>query len=207
MKEELITITEMTKILIKKYSLPINPDIGTDFSTFRQKVSRALKETGIWEQGVDEIIGKKKIRKFTMIHLLELESSKQMYDYLRDKSENNEYQNSKRYKEISNTIEKRRKQFLDTQSKSGPFIPLTNLNQNVDPVVPKINQEELTIFADHIMIKALFELFFTPIDEKLLYSDIFRYKYLSEESNLGVEDLEAEDRLAHPEGNYYHKKK
>ena len=216
MKNELITVTEMTEILIKKYSLPINPDIGTDFSTFRQKVSRALKETGIWEQGEEKLIGKEKIRKFKMIYLLQLESSKQMYDYLRDKSENKKYQNDKRYKEVVDIAEKRRKDFIKKQKTSRPFIPLSvlptvskeefTISNDNDSVTPTINQEELITHADHIMIKAIFELFFTPIDERMLFGDMFRYKYLSDESNLGVEDLEAEERLANPEGNYYKKK-
>ena len=50
MQTEFISITEITEKLIVKYDLPYAND--NDKSSYRQKVVRALKETGIWDRGV-----------------------------------------------------------------------------------------------------------------------------------------------------------
>ena len=57
-----------------------------------------------------------------------------------------------------------------------------------------------------MMISALFELYFTPIDDGILMNDLERVFIFKDELNLQLEDLDAEKRLNNPEGVYYHKK-
>ena len=134
---------------------------------------------------------------FTQKQMLELESSELMYDYLRERS-TNEFHDTKRYKEINAEIEERRGKAIDFLS--------NRTQEDVDTNAPVLDKEEFKTIIDRMMLKALFNLFFTPVDEALLYHDVYRKKFIIEDLELDVEDIEVENRLANPEGNYYKRK-
>ncbi len=198
MQTEFMTITEITEKLIVKYDLPYAND--NDKSSYRQKVSRTLKDTGIWDRGIDKSVGDgdKTVKVFTTAQLLELETSKEMYEYLRTRSQN-AYKDRLPYKELNKTIEKRRRKALNSY-----FTPPRVSNNSGAPV---LNEEEYKQFVDRMMLRAIFEVFYTPIDEELLRADIYTYKFLTDETELDIEDIEIEHRLSHPEGSYYSRKK
>lgn len=196
MQTEFISITEITEKLIVKYDLPYAND--NDKSSYRQKVVRALKETGIWDRGVDNKVGDKTVKMFTTAHMLELETSRQMYEYLRSRSQN-AYKDRVSYDELNKSISNRRRKAINEY-----FSPN---NIPIDPCVPVLNEEEYNQFVDRMMLRAIFEVFYTPIDEELLKKDIYTYKFLTEETELEIEDIEIEHRLNHPEGSYYSRKR
>ena len=69
-----------------------------------------------------------------------------------------------------------------------------------------VSDHELRDEAMYIMLKALFELFFTPIDEEKLRTDMQHDHYLVDEDDVTDEDMEIYHRLHHPEGIYYQRK-
>lgn len=71
---------------------------------------------------------------------------------------------------------------------------------------PTITDKELHECKMNIMVTALFELFFTPVNEERLRADLMQWYILSDPINLTIEDFSARDRLDHPEGTYYRKK-
>lgn len=56
------------------------------------------------------------------------------------------------------------------------------------------------------MLNALFSLFFTPINKELLFNDIFKNKFITDDTELTPEDIEIEYQLSNPEGFYYQRK-
>lgn len=183
---------------LRKYDLPYAND--NDKSSYRQKVSRTLKDTGIWDRGIDKPVGDgdKTVKVFTTAQLLELETSKEMYEYLRTRSQN-AYKDRLPYNKLNKTIENRRRKAINNY-----FMPPSNPNYSGAPV---LNEEEYKQFVDRMMLRAILEVFYTPIDEELLRHDVYAYKYLTDETELDIEDIELEHRLSHPEGSYYSRKK
>lgn len=81
---------------------------------------------------------------------------------------------------------------------------MDNLADNSpDEDVPYISNKEFQNYKNSMMLTALFEKFFTPINDELLINDMTQVFIIRDEASLDVADIEAEQRLAHPEGNYY----
>ena len=80
---------------------------------------------------------------------------------------------------------------------------MDNLADNSpDEDVPYISNKEFQNYKNSMMLTALFEKFFTPINDELLINDMTQVFIIRDEASLDVADIEAEQRLAHPEGNY-----
>lgn len=197
MKKDLYSIKDLVNSIIDEYQLPTEGK-GT-WSAYRQEISRILKNSGIWNRGIAKNKGKKTIMHFTEQQRQELLSEKTFYNYLRDRSKSEEIRNSKRYDEIQKAIEERRISHIEylTSMETG----------NIDKNAPVITDKEFRDYKRDLMITALFERFFTPIDDKLLLSDLYHVQIIEDELDLQVQDIEAEHRLSHPEGYYYTKKK
>ncbi len=197
MKQDLYSVKELVDTIIEDYHLPIQGEGA--ISNYRQKISRTLHDTGIWDKGVPKTVGKKTTMYFTYQQKQELISEKALYDYLRDRSQSTEIHNSKRFDEIKNAIEERRIAHIEylRSRKTGDY----------DDNIPVITDKEFREYKKDMMITALFEKFFTPIDDKLLYSDLYRVEIIENELNLQIEDIEAENRLSHPNLYYYKERK
>lgn len=196
MRKNLYSVKELVNSIIEEYQLPI--PCSQAWSTYRQKISRALKDSGLWDKGIPKIVGKKTIMFFTEQQRQELLSEKSLYNYLRDRSQSDEIKNSKRYDEIQKDIEKRRIahiEYLDS-------LETGNHNENI----PIITDKEFRDYKRDMMITALFEKFFTPIDDALLLNDLYQVQIIKNELSLQVEDIEAENRLSHPNLYYYKEK-
>ena len=127
---------------------------------------------------------------FLLLPQQELISEKSFYNYLRDRSEADEIKNSKRYDEIQKAIEERRIshiEYLDSRE-TGDY----------DGNIPVITDKEFRDYKRDMMVTALFEKFFTPIDNKLLLNDLYQVQIIEDELDLQIEDIEAENRLSHP---------
>ena len=197
MRKDLYSVKELVDSIIEEYHLPTQGDDA--WATYRQKVSRTLKKTGIWDKGVPKTVGKKTTMYFTEQQRQELISEKSFYNYLRDRSEADEIKNSKRYDEIQKAIEERRIshiEYLDSRE-TGDY----------DGNIPVITDKEYRDYKRDMMITALFEKFFTPIDNKLLLNDLYQVQIIEDELDLQIEDIEAENRLSHPSQYYYKERK
>lgn len=197
MKKDLYSIKDLVDSIIDEYQLSTEDENA--WSTYRQKISRTLKESGIWDRGIAKKTGKKTTMYFTEQQRQELLSEKTFYNYLRDRSKSEEIRNSKRYDEIQKAIEERRISHIEY---------LASLETgSIDKNAPVITDKEFRDYKRDLMITALFEKFFTPIDDKLLLSDLYQVQIIEDELDLQVEDIEAEHRLSHPNLYYYKEKK
>lgn len=52
----------------------------------------------------------------------------------------------------------------------------------------------------------MFEHFYTPTNDTLLFNDLEQNLIIKDEIALETSDIEVEQRLSHPEGNYYKRK-
>lgn len=77
---------------------------------------------------------------------------------------------------------------------------------NTDDNTPIMTPEEINDYKRDMMIQALFELFFTPVDTKKLEADLYHRTYVFDTVYPSGEDKDTADRLAHPLGNYFHKR-
>lgn len=196
MKKDLYSIKDLVDSIIDEYQLSTEDENA--WSTYRQKISRTLKESGIWDKGIAKKTGKKTTMYFTEQQRQELLSEKTFYNYLRDRSKSEEIRNSKRYDEIQKAIEERRISHIEY---------LASLETgSIDKNAPVITDKEFRDYKRDLMITALFEKFFTPIDDKLLLSDLYQVQIIEDELDLQVEDIEAENRLSHPNLYYYKEK-
>lgn len=196
MTQDLYSVKELVNSIIEEYQLPTQGDEA--FLTYRQKTSRTLKELGIWDKGIPKTVGKKKIMYFTEHQRQELLADKSFYNYIRDRSQSEEINNSKRYEEIQKAIEERRISHIEY---------LESLkHDDYNEATPVITKKEFDDYKRDMMITALFQKFFSPINENLLLNDLYQVQILEDEVDLQIADIEAEHRLSHPNLYYYKEK-
>lgn len=186
----------MVPSLINEYKLENNSK--ENFIAYRQKITRVLKKLEIWDKGNAIHKGNKTIMEFSQQQIQTLITSKEMHDYLLERSESDVIKKQKKYDETMNIIENRRNDYIDSiteQANLDPFKPvITN---------PFISNEQLYSVANSIMIKAIFEIFYSPLDLDRLLDNLTLANITTDELALTVENIEAEERLSHPEDNYY----
>ena len=191
--KDLYSVSELTDAIIKEYQLPM-PDEDT-WRTYRQMISRTLKSTGIWDSGIPKTVGNKTILYFTEAQKRELLSNKRLYDYVRDRSSSEDLRNDMRYDDMIHAMEERKRAHIEF---------LLSQEQHADDYIePDLSRKEYQDYKRDMMITAIFEKFFTPIDDNLLYNDLYRERIIKDDLNLQLEDIEAEKRLSHPNPNYY----
>ena len=127
---------------------------------------------------------KRQCRYYTEEQKRAILAEKTLYDYVRKNSTSKRIKNSKKYSEIQIDIKRRRNEYFDM------------MNDLIDNP-PDEN------YKNSMMLNALFEKFFTPIDDALLRSDMTQVFITRDEASLEISDIEAEQRLSHPQGIYY----
>lgn len=197
MKKDIYSVAELVDSIIEEYQLPTDGDDA--WGTYRQRVSRTLKSTGIWDKGTKKTVGKKTTMYFTYQQRQVLLSEKSFYNYLRDRSKSVEIKNSRRYDEIQKAIDERRIEYIE-------YLDSLDMSER-DENNPVITNREFKEYKRDMMITALFEKFFTPIDDELLLTDLYQVQIFKNELCLQVEDIEAEDRLSNPNPYYYKERK
>ncbi len=193
---ELYSVSKLLESMIADYQLPMDGE--NDKKTYQTQMYRALHGTGIWDHAIIRENGKKKMRFFSEQQKQKLFGSEMLYDYLRDRSGSEYYRNSKRYHEIQKEIQKRREAHI-------AYLDSRRVEDYEDDNAPFISEQELQTHKNNMMLQALFEHFFTPFDTDLLKNDLYTMLY-KDELDLDTPDLQAEERLEHPEGSYYHRK-
>lgn len=192
--QDLFTVDAIVESLIAKYELDTTAENYKN--VYKQYVYRVMHAAKIWDKGIVKSSGKKTTRYFTAKQKQELEYLPKVYDYLRDNSTSAVLKNSKRYKDFQKEIDARRIEqisYLDERESN-------------DDNAPVITTEHFNATKQAMMLEAIFNLFFTPFDDSLLESDMYRVHITADELCLTPEDIEAENRYSHPEGNYFRRR-
>lgn len=187
------TLSDFVDEQIEKYVLQTkNTPYEETFAKVRIKAQRELQKLGYWQTAKTKVIGKAKTRLFTDKQLQELATV--MKPYLE--------------KQAAKAIKADYKTLLENTSIAEDYIPFPlkkshNQTENyTDPDPYEISQNEIKKKARDIMLKALFEEFYTPLDYKKLEDAMYTLKLSEEPFRLA----EAKHILDHPEGILYKKK-
>ena len=194
----LYTIKELTQSIIGEYQLDCSTDSA--FEVYYMRIYRALQKKQLLKAGIEKINPetKRKCMYYTEQHKQAILCEKTLYDYVRSNSTSEEIKNRKRYNELQKDIEVRREahiKYLDSQTQD-----------DENSIAPTITDQEFQDYKNTLMLTALFERIFTPINDNLLYNDLYQTQIIKDELNLQAADIEAEERLQHPNGSYYHEK-
>lgn len=198
---KMYSINEMIEVAIDEYELETEEtkEAALRGKKYYQKFQRALKskDVNFWGSAPVQTRGKTKAKVFSEEQMRYLFSCKEMYDYLRDNSMNEQIRNSNRYDDVAKEILKRKADYIAYLEEKG-------LDDEND--IPSVRHEDVIKIKENMMIEAIFNLFFTPFNEELLEQDL-TYLFLRDEMALTREQIEAERRFANPYGIYYKEKK
>lgn len=195
--EKLYSVDELTESIISDYHLSMKVDNAK--AAYKAKIYRTLHDLNMWDKAITKPNGKSKTKYFTENQKQQLLASPKLYDYVRENSESEEIKNSKRYKDVQAEIEIRRNDRI-------AYLNSLGVDEGYNDNAPFVSQKDLRNTMNTIMLTAIFEQFFTPINRDLLLNDLYATLY-SDDLELDAANIEAEQRLEHPEGNYYKKKK
>lgn len=190
------SVDELVESIIIEYDLFDDEEVR---ATYKAKLYRALHNTGIWDKGIEKGNGKKKQKYFSEQQKQKLLASPDLYDYVREHSKSQCIKESKRYKEVKQEIKERSDAhiaYLDSRTQD---------EWRGSDNAPYISQKEFRDCRNAIMLTAIFERFFTPINDSLLEHDLYAVM-MEDELDITTEQIEAEQRLNSPEGNYYRRK-
>ncbi len=195
---KIYTVADLTDCIIKEYHLETNTD--SDRRKYYYQVRRVMVDLNLLEQGEKRMNPKthRMAMFYTEEHKQQILSCKKMFNYVRNNSELSTLSKSPRYDEMQIIINRRREKHIQY---------LSQLTTGDETSAPYITDKEFEDCKTRMMIEALFDKWFTRIDDDLLRLDLELAYIYKDESNITREVTEAEIRLAHPEGFYYHKRK
>lgn len=196
----LYSLDELTKSIIDEYKLPYSGG-REEFATYRQRIYREVVKLRLVDSAVKRVNPetKRKCMYFTEQHRQRILSERTLYDYVRANSSSEHIRSEPRYKEIQQQIRIRRENYIEQLSD-------LNNEEDVNPNDPAISDDDFRSAKLHMMLEALFHLYFTPINDSLLRNDLDRI-LKKDDLGLMVEDIDAERRLSHPEDNYFSRRK
>ena len=191
------TIEEMTDSIIKEFSLV---DPVKNRRTYYQKVRRSLENAGLIDKGTVMVNPqtRRKCMYYTEFQKLTILAEKSLYDYVRKNSADDTYKHAPRFKDIQKQIDDQRQDYVD-------YLSAQTMSGTTDSD-PYVSDEEVKAKKRDMMLEALFNVFFTPFNEDLLKNDLERM-LVADDIHLEFADIEAHNRLEHPEGVYYRRKK
>lgn len=192
---KLYTLEELTESIINDFKLDRS---GEDaFHRYYQKIYRTLNACGFLKTATKKTNPgtKRQCRYYTEEQKRAILAEKTLYDYVRKNSTSKRIKNSKKYSEIQIDIKRRRNEYFDMMNDL--------IDNPPDENTPYISNKEFQNYKNSMMLNALFEKFFTPIDDALLRSDMTQVFITRDEASLEISDIEAEQCLSHPQGIYY----
>lgn len=192
---KLYTLEELTESIINDFKLDRS---GEDaFHRYYQKIYRTLNACGFLKTATKKTNPgtKRQCRYYTEEQKRAILAEKTLYDYVRKNSTSKRIKNSKKYSEIQIDIKRRRNEYFDMMNDL--------IDNPPDENTPYISNKEFQNYKNSMMLNALFEKFFTPIDDALLRSDMTQVFITRDEASLEISDIEAEQRLSHPQEIYY----
>lgn len=167
-----IILEAMEKFKVEdEYQEKIPDRIRKQFETYVQNTKNQEGKT-LWEASEDHSYkdaNKKSYHFFTEKEKDEIIYSDEIYDYLITRSNSEKIRNLPKRKQLQKEINKAKEDWQKAQKEAG-FLP--------EPYTGTIpSATDVMAEKNMIMFTALFELFFNPIDEKLLSDDIFNSSY------------------------------
>lgn len=188
------TLTQFINEQIDEYELHSNSsNYDKIFSKIRIKAQRELQKLGYWDNAPTKLIGKAKTKIFTEEQLLKVQVRMRYYlEGLSDKEKKLDHQKVKatayRYDEFIND-----------------YIPVDEENYNPDSYNSNqyiISKKEIENKKKDIMLEAIFNYLYTPIDEDKLETLLYTAK-LSDDPFKVAQALE---ELKEPEGHLFKKR-
>lgn len=188
------TLTQFINEQIDEYGLHSNSsNYDKIFSKIRIKAQRELQKLGYWDNAPAKLIGKAKTKVFTEEQLLKVQVRMRYYlEGLSDKEKNLNHKKVKatayRYDEFTNN-----------------FIPVDEENYSPDNYNSNqyvISKKEIEDKKKDIMLEAIFNYLYTPIDEDKLETLLYTAK-LSDDPFKVAQALE---QLKEPEGHLFKKR-
>jgi putative uncharacterized protein orf8 len=177
---EYTTLTDFVEQQMTKFGIEKNEK---NFSKLRIKCTRALKNLNIWDQAKTELIGKKYTKVFGRQELIALYNEVESYLL---KHSNIDIAKLKAHR-------REHAQYMDDLF-AGRFD-----KHYPDPYeAPKVSSQEKM----EVMITALFEKFFEPLDLKTWNDDIATTFFLGPEDADNIDYFLAYDRLKNPVESY-----
>ena len=192
----LYNIDELANSFVEEYELQIDKD-GYCSKRYKQSIRRAMERLGILGNYVELANPKTN-------HLCNYYSAQQrefiknepkFHDYLLDNSTNDAIRSGLRSKQIQEAIDKRRAEFIEHVSRQRE-------EMNGECEAPCVSEMELNRRMALMMLTALFEERFTSFNRNKLRDDM-ELVLGEDELGLSSDAVQAEDRLAHPEGHYF----
>lgn len=189
------TLTQFIDEQIDEYELHSNSsNYDKVFSKIRIKAQRELQKLGYWDDAPTKLIGKAKTKIFTEDQLLKVQVRMRYYlEGLSDKEKKLNHEKVKatayRYDEFTND-----------------FIPVDEKNYNPDSYNSNqyvISKKEIEEKKKNIMLEAIFNYLYTPIDEDKLETLLYTAK-LSDDPFKVAQALE---ELKEPEGHLFKRRK
>lgn len=196
-------LRELTKKIIEEFKLDIKDEEYIEieetksFYSYYQRIRRALKEIGEFNKGVykKDPVTKRKNMCYSEAQKQMILSEATFHDYVINHSIDEDIKNKKNYKDYQRVLLEYRKEYFNSLS-----------TKNEDEGVPCISDEEFNQYKMKMMITAVFEHFYTSIDDDLFRYDLERINIYMNDAHPEIEDLRAAERLKHPEGYYYRKR-
>lgn len=188
------TLTQFINEQIDEYELHSNSSsYDKIFSKVRIKAQRELQKLGYWDAAPTKLIGKAKTKVFTEEQLLKVQVRMRYYlEELSDKEKKLDHRKVKatayRYDELTNN-----------------FIPVDEENYNPDSYNSDqyiISKKEIEDKKKEIMLEAIFNYLYTPIDKDKLENLLYTAK-LSDDPFKVAQALE---ELKEPEGHLFKKR-
>lgn len=186
------TLSDFVNKQIKNYNLNNNEKI---FFKIRIKAQRELEKMDLWQNAKTETIGKAKTRVFSKEQLGQLEIKLAPYlEKLSTKEKNLNYDEVKAL--ASKIADSENPEFAEKEMKN-----FYKQAKNSIPA-PIISKKDVEQKKQKIMIEALFEHFFTPIDTEKL-EDLMTTIKLTDDD---LKKASALEELKHPEGHLFQRK-
>ena len=192
------TIEELTDSIINKYDLELIND--EQRRMYYQRIYRALKENDMLDKGVIMVNQKtkRKSRHYSETQKKILLEDEKLSDYLITRSNSIAIKNKIKNKNI-------RKEMEDLRNAAIEFFSAQKYD-SADDKNPSLSEEYIRQRMSYMMLKAIFELYFTPIDEKMLKQDLWNIEIFLDETHPDPKLVKSRIRLEKPEGNYYKKR-
>lgn len=179
------TLTEFVEEQLTKFDIP---DTEKNHNKLRIKFTRTLKKLGIWDKAETKLIGRKHTKVFTEMQLQQLYNKVEPYLLKHSDIDEEELEayRSKLEDFLEKSYDSSEEDFIGQQKEENPFQP------------PKVTKKE----AMQVMLTALFEKFFEPLDLKKWNDDLaltFFTDYIDADS---VDYFLASKRLKDPVASY-----
>lgn len=188
------TLTQFINEQIDEYELHSNSsNYNKIFSKIRIKAQRELQKLGYWDNAPTKLIGKAKTKIFTEEQLLKVQVRMRYYlEGLSDKEKKLDDEKVKatayRYDEFTNE-----------------FIPVDGKNYNPDSYNSNqyiISKKEIENKKKEMMLEAIFNYLYTPIDEDKLETLLYTAKLSDDPFKIA----QALEELKEPEGHLFKKR-